>query len=193
MSLDELAIERKKFQDKIDGPENDGRITSDGSADLDYWMEMVEDLTKEIAERINPKGKGLDFDSYLKYMIHNIGMYLIDPQHRGTGKTYNMCKAILAAAKSGPGNILVLGISEKHCRDLQDMLLRVAEADDIKYVALRPTEVKVGESNIIFEKSKHTELRSAPKRFVDHFTEEQFVLDGLRNLRGGLAILKKGK
>ena len=52
MDLAELAIERKKFQDKIDGPENDGRVTIDGSADLDYWMEMVEDLTNEISERL---------------------------------------------------------------------------------------------------------------------------------------------
>ncbi len=55
MDLDELALERKKFQDKIDGPENDGRITSDGSADLDYWMEMVEDLTDEISKRLYSK------------------------------------------------------------------------------------------------------------------------------------------
>ncbi len=52
MDLAELAIKRKKFQDKIDGPENDGRVTADGSADLDYWMEMVEDLTNEISKRL---------------------------------------------------------------------------------------------------------------------------------------------
>ncbi len=52
MDLAELAIKRKKFQDKIDGPENDGRVTADGSAGLDYWMEMVEDLTNEISKRL---------------------------------------------------------------------------------------------------------------------------------------------
>ena len=52
MNLDELAKARKEFQDKIDGPENDGRLTADGSADLDYWMEMVEELTVEIDKRL---------------------------------------------------------------------------------------------------------------------------------------------
>lgn len=136
----------------------------------------------------------MDFDSYLKNTIDNIGSHLRSPQHCRTGKTYNMCRAILSAAIAGPGRILVLGISERHCRNLQDILLRVAETCDIKYVALRSTEVKINECNIIFRSTKynrnHTELYSVPKRFVDHYTEEQFVLEGLRKLKNDLAILK---
>lgn len=51
MNIEELTQHRKEFQAKIDGPENDGRITADGSADLDYWMDMVEELTAEINSR----------------------------------------------------------------------------------------------------------------------------------------------
>ena len=52
MDLQQLAEARKGFQDKIDGPENDGRTTAGGSANLDYWMDMVEELTIEINKRL---------------------------------------------------------------------------------------------------------------------------------------------
>jgi hypothetical protein len=51
MSIDELIDEKAKYQGYIDGPENDGRVTSDGSASLDYWMDMVDDVSEEIASR----------------------------------------------------------------------------------------------------------------------------------------------
>ena len=51
LSIEQLTQYRKEFQDKIDGPENDGRITTNGSADLDYWIDMVEELTVEIDSR----------------------------------------------------------------------------------------------------------------------------------------------
>lgn len=47
----DLVSLRKVYQDKIDGDENDGRITASGSANLDYWMDMIEDIDKEILRR----------------------------------------------------------------------------------------------------------------------------------------------
>ena len=51
MSYSQLVLDLQMFQRKIDGPENNGRVTSGGSADLDYWMDMVEDIKKEIKKR----------------------------------------------------------------------------------------------------------------------------------------------
>ncbi len=51
LSLEQLHTELKKFEDKINGPENDGRITANGSASLDYWMDMVEEIKEELQIR----------------------------------------------------------------------------------------------------------------------------------------------
>ncbi len=51
MTSEELVAERKKFQDKIDGPENDGRVTAGGSHSLDYWMDMTEEIDNELLSR----------------------------------------------------------------------------------------------------------------------------------------------
>jgi len=50
-TIEELEISRNHWRAKIDGPENDGRLTSDSSADLDYWMYSIEAIAKEIARR----------------------------------------------------------------------------------------------------------------------------------------------
>lgn len=39
------------FQAMIDGPENDGRVTASGSADLDYWMDCVEEIDEQLNKR----------------------------------------------------------------------------------------------------------------------------------------------
>lgn len=50
-TTEQLYKERNKYQAKIDGPENDGRLTANGSMDLDHWFDMVDDLTAEIEKR----------------------------------------------------------------------------------------------------------------------------------------------
>ena len=52
MSLDELVKDRKKFQDWIDGSENDGRLSAGSSAHLDYCGDMIEEITEEIERRL---------------------------------------------------------------------------------------------------------------------------------------------
>lgn len=46
--VEELKAERDRYQAKIDGPENDGRVTVSGSMDLDYWFDTVEKLNAKI-------------------------------------------------------------------------------------------------------------------------------------------------
>lgn len=51
-----LYSERKNIQAKIDGPENDGRITASGSNWLDHWMNTIDEINEEIKRR-NSTGK----------------------------------------------------------------------------------------------------------------------------------------
>ena len=51
MSTKSLKMERERFQAYIDGPENDHRTTSYGSASLDYWMDTIEDIDRELERR----------------------------------------------------------------------------------------------------------------------------------------------
>jgi hypothetical protein len=51
MTDDELRAERQKFQDWIDGPENDGRLTAGSSAYLDYCLDVVEEIDAELERR----------------------------------------------------------------------------------------------------------------------------------------------
>ena len=199
MDLVELAIERKKFQDKIDGPENDGRVTANGSADLDYWMEMVEDLTNEIYKRLvygRVIMEALNFDSYLQDTINNIGSYLNNPQHRRSGKTYNMCRAILAATVNCSGRILVCGINLKHLEHLKSTLLCVFDATNTEYNVISKDKIGVNNCIIVFDAAsnahKYAGVHPNSRRFIDHFVEEHFVLDGLQKLKNDLAVLKEG-
>ncbi len=51
MNIDELLIVKKYFREKIDGPENDCRVTSSGSAQLDYWMNMKDECKAELLRK----------------------------------------------------------------------------------------------------------------------------------------------
>ena len=51
MTVEELEQKQDEFQAKIDGPENNGRITANGSADLDLWMDTVASIEDELALR----------------------------------------------------------------------------------------------------------------------------------------------
>lgn len=60
LSLGQLQEERKSFQAKIDGPENDGRLTVGSSAALDFWFDMVEEIDAEIKERTGAAAGGIE-------------------------------------------------------------------------------------------------------------------------------------
>jgi hypothetical protein len=60
LSLEQLQEERKSFQAKIDGPENDGRLTAGSSAALDFWSDMVEEIDAEIKERTGAAAGGIE-------------------------------------------------------------------------------------------------------------------------------------
>lgn len=47
----DLLSERARLREKIDGPENDGRLTIGSSATLDMWMDEVEEIDKELQRR----------------------------------------------------------------------------------------------------------------------------------------------
>jgi hypothetical protein len=51
MSMPELLKLLREYTEKIDGDENDGRTTLSGSANLDLWLEIVEDIEKHICSR----------------------------------------------------------------------------------------------------------------------------------------------
>lgn len=48
---EKLLEERGEFQAKIDGPENDERLTANSSHDLDYWLDTVEEIDTELSKR----------------------------------------------------------------------------------------------------------------------------------------------
>ena len=48
MTITELKVECQKHQDWIDSDKNDGRLTTDSSAALDYAGDMIEELITEI-------------------------------------------------------------------------------------------------------------------------------------------------
>lgn len=50
-STSELKRMRDEYRAKIDGPENDHRVTADGSASLDFWMDMIEEINEELFSR----------------------------------------------------------------------------------------------------------------------------------------------
>jgi hypothetical protein len=52
MTPEELQIEKAWYQAKIDGPENNHRITAGGSMDLDHWFDMIEDIETELKSRL---------------------------------------------------------------------------------------------------------------------------------------------
>jgi hypothetical protein len=51
LSMPELLKLLREHTEKIDGDENDERTTVSGSANLDLWMEIVEDIEKHICSR----------------------------------------------------------------------------------------------------------------------------------------------
>ncbi len=48
---EELLSELAEHQAWIDGPQNDGRLTTDSSANLDYHWDMIDEIKKELANR----------------------------------------------------------------------------------------------------------------------------------------------
>jgi len=52
LDLDELNIERKKFQDMIDKQDSFHKLSVSGTIDYEFWTGMVEGITKEIALRL---------------------------------------------------------------------------------------------------------------------------------------------
>jgi len=64
MTVEELEQERDDFQAKIDGLENDGRITANGSAHLDSWMIKVESIEDELALRSIAQALSTSLSSY---------------------------------------------------------------------------------------------------------------------------------
>jgi hypothetical protein len=54
MTLEELQIEKAWYQAKIDGPENNDRVTAYAkrAMNLDFWMDMVEDIDNELKSRL---------------------------------------------------------------------------------------------------------------------------------------------
>jgi hypothetical protein len=48
---DQLLAARAYWQGKINGPENDGRLTAHSSASLDHWMDLVEEIDEVVARR----------------------------------------------------------------------------------------------------------------------------------------------
>ena len=51
MSTLQLYVERRRCKAWIDGPENDGRLTSGSSAQLDYYFDEIEAIDRELARR----------------------------------------------------------------------------------------------------------------------------------------------
>ncbi len=74
----ELWAERQKFQAWIDGPENDGRLTSGSSAQLDYCSDMVEDIDAELERRCEDYCKMTD--DKLRARRQEIQAWLDNPQ-----------------------------------------------------------------------------------------------------------------
>lgn len=138
----------------------------------------------------------MNFESYLQSTIDSIQCYMRDPRYRATGKTYGMCKALLAATLDGPDRILILGTTYKHLENIFSTLTRVADATDTPWRRVNKFELRIHKSSIIFEipknAHKHAREHPTPHRFIDHFTEEVFVLEGLQKLKNDLAILKYG-
>ena len=48
---EQLRAKRAELQSKIDGPENDGRLTVSSSMTLDHWFDQLAAVDQEIAER----------------------------------------------------------------------------------------------------------------------------------------------
>jgi len=140
----------------------------------------------------------MDFKIHLQQKIDDISCYLRDPQHKRTGKTYGMCvKILIATEEKSHGRILVFGIDERHLKNLYSMLIRVADATATTYTLISQTVILINGCDIVFEESKNANnyagAHPTPQRFVDHLTEEQFVLDRLRRLRDDFALLKSGQ
>ena len=139
-------------------------------------------------------------DNHIQYAIDNIGHQMLNPEYRRTGKTYRMCREIIAATEEkNYGTILVISINKKHTENLHSMLIRVADAVAATYTIMKDSdvsEIHMNGCSIIFELAKNTTrfagMHPSPQRFVDHFTEEEFVLEGLRRLRDKLKNLKTG-
>lgn len=53
----QLVEEHAKFQAKINGPDNDGRLTSDSSNALDYWFDMLDEIETAFLKRWLPVTK----------------------------------------------------------------------------------------------------------------------------------------
>lgn len=51
LTTEQLYQEKSKYQSKIDGTENDGRLTVNSSMYLDHWFDMIGDIENEIERR----------------------------------------------------------------------------------------------------------------------------------------------
>jgi len=106
-----------------------------------------------------------------------------------------MCIAILKATETCSGRILVLGTDDGHLKNLYSMLIRVADDTTTTYKLLSQSVIWINGCDIVFELpgKAHNHIYGGvlPQRFVDHRTEEHFVLDRLCRLKDDFAALKR--
>ncbi len=132
-------------------------------------------------------------------MVAEIERGLNDPLQQRTGKTYSMCQDIAAVLLDlSDAEVLVYGVSIRHCRLLLDTLVGILKSEDIKYHRTSGETVCSIDHrwSVIFNilKGGHKKTKTHPTSviFIDHFTEEVFVLDSLQKLKDDLAISKYG-